>query len=226
MDVSGIDEEAARELMDRAWREHHAAWVAGRHYGSENMAAFCAEALTLSADDGIVESLGVAFEEASTSGDVRVLPGAVDSLAALRAAGIRTALVCDTGFTPGRIVRTFLEDFGLAEHLEFLAFSNEVGVPKPDPRMFTAALDAIASKPQDAVHVGDLLRTDIAGARAAGMGTIRIAAVNREETVAGQPGGIAKRLAPRSDGDIAEADSVIESHAELLPALRRLGAAL
>ena len=107
------------------------------------------------------------------------LEGAVDTLQLLRAAGIRTALVCDAGFTPGRIVRDFLDEHGLLEHLEFCAFSNEVGVPKPDPRSSTSRSRRSTPRPTHAAHVGDLLRTDVYGARSIGMKTVRITADRR-----------------------------------------------
>jgi putative hydrolase of the HAD superfamily len=212
--------EQAQELGERAWRAHHAAWVSGEHFGSPGIARFvCAE---LGLDDGWSERLCLSFEDASLSGVVEPLPGAADSLRTLRSAGITTALVCDTGYTPGRIVRRFLDGFGI--ELEALAFSNEVGVPKPDVRMFRHALDLIGAEPAQAVHVGDLLRTDVAGARAAGMGTVRITAVNPAGDTASFPwlAGREELAAP----ELPEADEVIASHEELLPALRRLGAAV
>jgi putative hydrolase of the HAD superfamily len=44
--------------------------------------------------------------------------------------------------------------------------------------MFHAALDATGAEPGRAIHIGDLRRTDVAGARAVGMGTIRFAGVH------------------------------------------------
>ena len=70
-----------------------------------------------------------------------------------------------------------LEDLGLEPHLEFLAFSDEVGVPKPDPAIFAKALAELGAKPERAVHVGDLKRTDVAGARAFGHGPMPLAKV-------------------------------------------------
>jgi FMN phosphatase YigB (HAD superfamily) len=109
--------------------------------------------------------------------------------------------VCDTGFSPGRIVRRILSEKGMAGHLDVLAFSDEVGVPKPDPRMFRHALDGIGASPASSVHVGDLRRTDIAGARDYGMGTVRFAGVYDD------------------DSDGPEADVVISSMGELPSAL-------
>ncbi|HVE90731.1 MAG TPA: HAD family hydrolase [Actinomycetota bacterium] len=206
----------ARELLDRAWRTHYDSWVSGCHYGSEGMADFCVR--ELGGPEELSATLCAAFEDAAQEGDVEALPGAVESLKLLREAGIRTALVCDTGFTPGRVVRRFMEQLGLAGHLEFYAFSNEVGVPKPDRRMFLAALDGLAVSPAEAVHVGDLLRTDVTGARGAGMKTVRITALR----------GSGSPIFAKSESDDAgdEADEVVSTHWELPDALRRLGVAV
>jgi len=44
-----------------------------------------------------------------------------------------------------------------------------VGVEKPDPAIFRAALAAIGVAPAEALYVGDLYDVDVVGARAAGM---------------------------------------------------------
>ena len=47
-----------------------------------------------------------------------------------------------------------------------------VGISKPDPRIFMAAVDALGIEPDRAVMVGDSLARDMVGARAAGMAHI------------------------------------------------------
>jgi FMN phosphatase YigB (HAD superfamily) len=227
----GIPFEEAAELMDRAWREHHNAWINGVQYGSAGIARFCMTDRAVD-DEGACAALQEALEEAGRLGTQRALKGAVNSLKTLRAAGIRTALVCDAGFTPGRIVRDFLDEYGLLEHLEYCAFSDEVGVPKPDPRIFRAALEALEVAPEETVHVGDLLRTDIHGGKQLGMRTVRITQVS-DDAVRGfswDPNAAfaSTGTEPPPDGapvsPFEDADAVVASHAELPDALRALGA--
>ena len=215
----------AQELMSRAWREHHRSWVGGVQFGSPAIARICAAEL---GDELLCDRLQEAFEESGRHGGVAGLPGAVETLTTLRNAGIRTALVCDTGMTPGRVVRDFLTDAGLLDHLEFCAFSDEVGEPKPNPGIFKAALDAIETNAMDAVHVGDLLRTDVHGARDAGMRTIRITAVNDDyATRFSWDADAAFEVAKDVDHpDVEDADVVVTSHFEIPDALRKLGAHL
>jgi putative hydrolase of the HAD superfamily len=226
-----VAQEAAAELLDRAWRIHHDEWLNARQYGSSGMAAFCTTELGIT-DGDVCARLTDALEEAGRLGSQSALDGAVDTLRTLREAGIRTALVCDAGFTPGRIVRDFLDEHGLLPHLEFCAFSNEVGSPKPDPRMFRVALDAIDTAPEQAVHVGDLLRTDVHGARSIGMKTVRITQVSDDAArgFSWDPGAPlgghlgADQREGRGPVPFEDADEVVDSHAALPDALRRLGA--
>ncbi len=132
---------------------------------------------------------------------VDAVEGAIDTLNALKEANIRLGLVCDTGFTPGRVVRGLLEDNGLLEYLEVLCFSDEVGVPKPGSEIFDKALAELGVRPHEAVHIGDLRRTDIAGAVNNGMHAIRYRGVHDD----------------KSDG--RDARIVIDSHQELLEIL-------
>ena len=179
--LGGLAYAAADDLLQEAWAHHHTAWHELRGYGSSGMAEHCLAALGID-DPRAHAELTDAFEEASIEFGVEVVPGAPEAVEEVRGRGLKTALVCDTGFTPGRVVRHLLGEHGITPLLDVLAFSDEVGVPKPHERMFRHALDGIAVLPSVAVHIGDLRRTDVAGARAAGMRTIRFAGVYDDET--------------------------------------------
>ena len=58
---------------------------------------------------------------------------------------------------------------GLTPYLDFVLTAAEVGAEKPAPEMFAAALQRAAARPGEAVHVGDQPRSDVLGARAAGI---------------------------------------------------------
>jgi FMN phosphatase YigB (HAD superfamily) len=179
--IGSLEVPAADELLQEAWAHHHTAWHELRGYGAPGMAAHCLEALGIR-DERRLRELTDAFEEASIEFGVDVVPDAPQALEELRSRGFRTALVCDTGFTPGRVVRHLLGEHGITPLLDVLAFSDEVGVPKPHERMFRTALDGIGVDASAAAHIGDLKRTDIAGGRAAGMGTIRFRGVYDDES--------------------------------------------
>lgn len=193
----GLSDDEAAELLTRAWHEHDRAWRQQMSFGAGRIAEWCLEQSGVR-DPVVVARLTKTFEETTHEVGVAAVDGSVETLSALRATGVRTALVCDTGFTPGRVLRRLLDRVGLLDLLEAFAFSDEVGVPKPSPRMFAAALEALGARPDDAVHVGDLRRTDVAGAQAFGMRAARFTGVHDDE----------------SDGPTG--DWVIASHPELL----------
>ena len=89
-------------------------------------------------------------------------------------------LISDSGLTPGRVLRKVLKLRGILRFFLFTIFSDEVGYNKPNPIIFKQALKLLGVQPQETVHVGDLLETDITGAKGVGMLTVW---VNRDEEV-------------------------------------------
>ena len=81
----------------------------------------------------------------------------------------KMGIISDMGVTPGSIIRDHLEGHELLHHFTSTVFSDEVGYCKPDPKVFEKALNELKARPEEAVHVGDLLRTDVAGAKGIGM---------------------------------------------------------
>lgn len=61
---------------------------------------------------------------------------------------------------------------GFDAHLDAVVISEEAGVSKPDPAIFSIALERIGAAAEETVMIGDAWRTDIAGARAAGIRAI------------------------------------------------------
>jgi FMN phosphatase YigB (HAD superfamily) len=192
-----LSEQEAGELLAEAWARHDEAWKQVETFGPGRMAAYCLEARGID-DDESIRNLTKEFEEASIEAGVAPVEHARETLAALSAANIRLGLVCDTGFTPGRVVRQLLDEAGLCDHLDVLCFSDEVGVPKPGNEIFAKALAELGARPPEAIHVGDLKRTDIAGAHDMGMHAARFKGVHDDES------------------DFVEAEIVMTDHRQLL----------
>lgn len=114
------------------------------------------------------ERVTAAYEELT----VEFLPALLDGVRAAveRLAGrYRLGLICNTGYTGGRVLRQVLGRHGLIGYFEVLTFSNEFGWLKPDPRIFRHTLAELGVPPEHALHVGDTEEMDVAGARATGM---------------------------------------------------------
>jgi putative hydrolase of the HAD superfamily len=95
----------------------------------------------------------------------QVLPGVPDALRALRAAGLRLVVVSNSDGT----VEEGLATIGLRTLLDGVVDSAVVGAEKPDPAIFRHALELAGTRPERALHVGDLHAVDVLGARAAGV---------------------------------------------------------
>ncbi|MFW9952007.1 MAG: HAD family hydrolase [Candidatus Thorarchaeota archaeon] len=84
----------------------------------------------------------------------------------------KLGIISDTGITPGRIIRIALNQYDLLNLFQITIFSDETGYYKPHIFAFKAALDKLECKPEDSIHIGDLLETDIKGAKNFKMSTI------------------------------------------------------
>lgn len=171
LDISGT---LLDEVLEAFPSRFESEWRAGRQFGApEAMAeAFIAFSGLISADDE--RALADAFDVASTRLVVDVVAGAPEVVSLLAGHGIGVAIVSDTSLTGGIHLRGYLDFHGILDHVDHASFSDEVGVYKPHPSIFHDALAGLGvDDPTGVVHVGDLKRTDVAGARALGMTTVR-----------------------------------------------------
>ena len=83
----------------------------------------------------------------------------------------RLGLVTDG---PVRAGREKLAALGWTDRFDATVVTGEVGVGKPDPRGFRAALDELDVTPEEAVYVGNDPELDVAGALAAGMAAVQV----------------------------------------------------
>jgi putative hydrolase of the HAD superfamily len=102
-----------------------------------------------------------------------LLPAAAGLLDALRERGLKTGVVGNAWPEPGRVLRGDLARSGLLDRLDVVVFSTDLGVRKPDARLFRRALDELDVAPEDALFVGDRLEHDVRGAAAVGMKTMQ-----------------------------------------------------
>jgi putative hydrolase of the HAD superfamily len=113
-----------------------------------------------------------AYEDLTLEYLPKLLDG-VESAIQLLASKYQIGLICNTGYTGGRVLRQVLARHGLIGYFGVLTFSNEHGWLKPDPRIFLHTLAELGVSPENAVHIGDTEDADIAGAKAAGMYSAR-----------------------------------------------------
>ena len=78
-------------------------------------------------------------------------------LETLRGRGLRLAIVANTWPEPARLVRRELEELGVAERVDRIVLSGEVGVRKPARAIFELALAQLGLDPLEVLFVGDRL---------------------------------------------------------------------
>jgi FMN phosphatase YigB (HAD superfamily) len=191
-------EQALAESLRASWDYFDTVWL------NEHRTPSCGElveailgSLGAHLPPPLLEALVDRFERLILDVPPEPMPGAVYTMPQL-AKRYRLAIICDTGYSPGAVLRELLEHHDLLGYFEYTYFSNEHGMSKPDTRVFVHVLEELGVRPSEAAHVGDIQRTDVAGAQAAGMSAVHFVGANNADVA-------------RSTGD------VLVSHFEELP---------
>jgi HAD superfamily hydrolase (TIGR01509 family) len=129
---------------------------------------------------GSLALLGVPAAERATlvallerfADDIVPAAGARDTLVELRRRGKKLGVVTDTTFPLARKMR-WLERVGVADLLDVVSCSSDLGLKKPDPAIYRDALRRAGVAPEEAAFVGHSPE-ELAGARSVGMATIAV----------------------------------------------------
>jgi putative hydrolase of the HAD superfamily len=178
---SGLLEEAGyaterqvlEQAFDRSWERFVARWTAGEHIAFAEAATEIVADLGYDVPGDVHAKLVEAFGRAGDDAELHLAPNVPETLRALKDRGVRLGIVCDVGMTPSTILRAHLDRHGVLALFDHWSFSDEVGMYKPSPVIFGHALAGLDADPATTAHVGDLRRTDVAGARAMGMTAVR-----------------------------------------------------
>jgi FMN phosphatase YigB (HAD superfamily) len=171
-------------VFDSAWDQYVKSWTSGEQFQAAHAAEHIVEALGFDVPQKVRDSLGDAFTNAAAGVDFYLTDGVEECLRALKDAGVRLGIICDVGFTPSDVLREHLIRRGLLPLFDHWSFSDEVGFYKPAAEIFEHALEGLGGMDASRVaHVGDLRRTDIAGAIAMGMVAVRYTGVFDDQTI-------------------------------------------
>ncbi|MCR5717070.1 MAG: HAD family hydrolase [Lachnospiraceae bacterium] len=89
----------------------------------------------------------------------------------LRKMGVKSAVITDGA---AGVQRAKIEGLGLEEVIDEVLVTDELGLSKPDPQVYTTVLEKLQISANEAVYVGDNPAKDFIGARALGLDTVRI----------------------------------------------------
>jgi putative hydrolase of the HAD superfamily len=95
----------------------------------------------------------------------RLYPDSLPTLAALRDRGLALGVISNWE----EWLEQLLLHLDIQTYFRSLTISGTTGIEKPDPRIFAVALESLGVVPEEAAHVGDSVRHDVDGARAAGL---------------------------------------------------------
>jgi HAD superfamily hydrolase (TIGR01549 family) len=161
--------------LDRARSQLHreVADRAARQSGPKDLASFRKRQAEVTAHFwGRSPEEALARAEATVYGELEgyfeglpLFPGVADCLKTLRGRGILLAALSDFP------VRRKLALLGLDGAFDLAKSSEEYGLLKPAPESFLAIAAELGVEPSRVVYVGNSLRYDVAGAKAAGMGS-------------------------------------------------------
>ncbi len=105
------------------------------------------------------------YEHYARGGAWRAYPEAVETLQALRARGCRTAVISNFDSRLMNILRALELD----HYFDLVTYSSASGAAKPEGAIFALTLSRLGVAPEEALHAGNDPRTDVEGARAAGL---------------------------------------------------------
>ena len=118
-------------------------------------------------DPALGRAVAAAFNAERDHRDVEALPGALEAIDAL--SGRSLGIV--TNGAP-EMQHEKLDSLGVSDVFDVVVHAGYETPSKPDPSPFFRALDALDVTPDAAAHVGNSLRSDVAGAHAAGVGSV------------------------------------------------------
>ena len=123
------------------------------------------------------EYFDLIFEEFRDKSNWRVYEDVIESeiLEKLKKRGVVLGVISNWD---SRLIST-LENIGLARYFDFILPSAVVGSAKPDKKIFEEALRRSGVAPHEACHIGDEMRTDVAGAEGVGIHPILLDRDNR-----------------------------------------------
>ena len=92
----------------------------------------------------------------------------------------RLGIISDTGYISGVYIRKFLEQENILRFFQSTVFSDEQLHSKPHKSVFIKTAESLGIHMRDLIHIGDLERTDIAGAKNAGCIAVKFTGVHND----------------------------------------------
>jgi putative hydrolase of the HAD superfamily len=159
---------ATWEFFNRTWQEEQ------RTPMPEESVKFYWNFLKLPENEKAIHNIVHAFAISILEHPPKILPNTKETLEKL-SKKYDLAIVSDTGFSPGTVLIELMNRNGITDLFKAFSFSDETKVSKPQAKAYQHILDTLNYSANESCHIGDIERTDIAGAKALGMRAILFA---------------------------------------------------
>ncbi len=157
---AGIDPHALNRRFGVAWSN-----LRDFRHTREEWAALVDETFgDLVGPGGTQSFFGALYERFAQPGAWRVFEDVVPTLTALKSRGFKLGLISNWD----ERLRPLLRKLGLYDYFDVITVSCEVALPKPSPAIFAQIAQIMALAPDQILHIGDSLVSDVQGARCAG----------------------------------------------------------
>ncbi|MEM2202038.1 MAG: HAD family hydrolase [Candidatus Bathyarchaeia archaeon] len=103
-----------------------------------------------------------------------LIEGACETVRRVKERGVKVVVVGNVVFWPGSYNKVLLEKTGLSKFIDEQFYADELGVSKPKPEIFAKVLSRFNIQPYEALHVGDSVFEDLAGAVLSHMNVVLI----------------------------------------------------
>jgi len=197
--IDGDTQSFVERAMDIVWPERKINMSGKSWHFGERMRALLAVYGQVECTEGECEALTDAFYKPIGETTSRY-PETLGVLEALRQSGTRMAIISNAPWdVPGRLLRSDMRRWEIEALFDVFVTSGEVPWRKPHPEFMWAAARELGVEPETCLVVGDSLKADIAGARAAGMRSVW---VNRD--------GVEVEEGPEADWTVGDLQGVMD----------------
>ncbi|MHA2131239.1 MAG: HAD family hydrolase, partial [Promethearchaeota archaeon] len=157
-----------------------------RHICTENRILRVLKQINVEIHQTELDKLKQEFESLMLQDPPKIKKG-VESTLDVLAPDYKIGLISNTGVTPGPIISEVLERLNILQYFDETIYSDETGYFKPHPKMFEIPLGKFDCEPQNAIHIGDMLETDVRGDKEFNMIAVWFNDSNKPESTEIQP---------------------------------------
>ena len=182
--ATGLDANQLLEANGKAWQSYwpqvEERWTLGSMSGADlSLEVWRRTLLALGRNNEGLARLALETHSQNRRKTLRLFDDVLETINALKPR-FRLAVITNGA---SDTQRGSLRLLGVEQMFDAVVISGEVGVAKPDPLLFVLALQKLGVDKENAWHVGDSLKTDVAGALGAGFTAVWLnrAGVHRDE---------------------------------------------